>query len=215
MPLIIIVLIIIVLISWGVGIGKDSERKRKQYKASSRKTNAKMEREVVDKYMKYGKPFNEAFELAQKEMIKNGFEPCIPRDAYKPDLWSSSDGTPPETSECPECEKYDSDAIKHLRTEYYILCDKRKEKRTREGEDKYIYGDKLPQTARQYETFLMACQYRGIYDAASVGSYISYSGLGTCEVIDLDVNTSEHIVKVIRTGEIKRISFGDKNITKL
>ena len=215
MPLIIAVLAIIVVFSWAGNHSKEAERKNKQYTAAIRRTNARQERLQVDKYMKHGKCFDEAFELARSDMLEDGFEPCIPKDAYKPRLWSEIDGDPPETSACPKCEDYDSDAVKHLRNDYRTMCSKRKVPYHRDEEDAYVYSERFPANVTQYTNYLTARQHASIYDAVDVGRYISYLGLGTCEVVDLDFSTSSHVVKVVTTGEIRKIRFGDKKITRL
>ena len=219
MPLIIIVLAIIVAISWSINSSKEQYRKNKEYTASARKTNAQMERSLVDKYMKLGKCFDEAFEMAKQDMLEAGFEPCIPRDAYKPRYWSASDEAfghkRPETSECYNCEQYDSHAVQMLKSDYRSQCQKRGVAYSKNDEDKYVYGDKLPTSAGQYSAYLTRKLKSHQHDAVPVGNYISCLGLGTCEIVDLDYESATHIVKVVQSGEIRRIPFGDKRITKL
>ena len=215
MPLIIAVLIIIVAVSWAKNSNKELSRQNKEYTAAARKTNAKMERDLVDHYMKHGKSFSDAFESARQDMLSAGYEPCIPREAYKPKRWyapPTSGIKPPETSECPEYEKYDSEAVKHLRDDYRRECRMKGVEWSQKDEDAYVYSDKLPTTPAQYSAYLSRLLK---YEAVPVGKYISHTSYGTCEVISLDFEHSMHTVKVVKTGEIKHISFGDKNITKL
>ena len=218
MPLIIAVLIIIVVVSCARNSNKELKRQNREYTAAARKTNAKMERELVDRYMKYGKSFNEAFDLARKDMISAGYDPCIPRDAYKPKRWNAhptSGSNHPETSECPDYDKYDSQAVQKLRSEYRSQCRQKGVKWSRNDEDNYVYSDRLPTTPAQYSAYLNRSVKTHQYESVAVGKYISYLGLGTCEVIALDFESAMHTVKVVKTGEIKQIPFGDKNITRL
>lgn len=218
MLLIIAVLIIIVVLSCAKNSNKELMRRNREYTAAARKTNAKMERDLVDHYMKHGKSFNDAFESARQDMLAAGYEPCIPREAYKPRHWTAtlnSGAKYPETSECPDYDKYDSQAVKNLRSDYRMQCEKKDVKWSKNDEDAYVFSDRLPTTPAQYSVYLDRSIKTHQYESVAIGKYISYPGFGTCEVIDLDFEHSMHTVKVLKTGKIKRIPFGDKNITKL
>ena len=201
MPLIIIVLAVIVACLCARSFNKNSERQNNEYSAAARKTNAKMERNLVDQYMKQGKEFDEAFELARNDMLAAGYEPCIPKNSYNG-----------HSSYCKNCEQYDSVAVRELRQDYKTECQNRGVQWSYEGEDEYIYkSGRLPTSAFRYHQKLSSHWY----DAIPVGKYISTPLYGTCEVIDLDYKRSQNIVKILKTGQIVRIPFGDKRITRL
>ena len=214
MPLIIAVIVIIVIFVWAIESNKESGRRNREHSAAARKTNAEMERSLVDKHMKHGKPFREAFQAAREDVQKAGFEPCIPMDAYRLRLGCCTDSEV-ETSECPHYEQYDSAAVKHLKSDYKSQCEKSGKKWSKEGEYAFVYGSSFPTTAAQYDAYLSRSLRTHQHEAVAVGRYISYYGFGTCEVVSLDFDHAMHTVKVLKTGEIKQIPFGDKNITKL
>lgn len=215
MPLIIAVLIVVVVVSSLRNSSKESKREERIHTANSRKTNAKKERLLVDAHMKAGEPFDRAFELARQDIVKAGFEPCIPKTAYKScqPIWDDLGAV--ETSECPDFQRYDSNAVRLRREEYKTRCRKAGRKHTEEGEEAYVYGDDFPDTAVKYARYLNNYQKTHQIDAVPVGRYISYRGIGTCEVTALDFDKAEHEVRVVLTGETKTIPFGDKDITKI
>lgn len=212
MPLIIAVLIVIVIISCVRNSNKELFRRNKEYTASARKTNAEMERGLVDWYMKRGKSFDDAFQLSKEDMQRAGFEPCIPKDAYKLKIGNSDNI---ETSECYGYERFDSTAVKNLKQDYRNQCRQKGVEWTKEGECEYVYSEKLPVSAAQYAAYLHRQNTTHQHESVAVGKYFSYLGLGTCEVIALDFEHAMHTVKVLSTGEVRQIPFGDKKITKL
>ena len=214
MPLIIVILAIIVLFSWANNSSKNSYNQMSEHTASARKTDAETERALVDKYMKSGMLFDDAFEKSRSDMIENGFDPCIPKSAYKERYWHTDLAS--ITSECRDCTKYDSRAVRNLRGDYERECRDRGVPGSKEEERKYIYqSGKLPTSPWQYSEYLSNKKRLHVYDAVPVGKYISYLGVGTCEVIDLDFEKGMHTVKVIKTGAIMHIPFGSNRITKL
>lgn len=82
MPLIIAILVILVVF---VSV-RESKKKNDNLAAirekDSRKTNARMEQQIVDYYMKRGYSFSDAYRKSYEDMVEAGYVPCIPRDAY-------------------------------------------------------------------------------------------------------------------------------------
>ena len=76
MPLIFVVLAIIVFFVVQNDKGKEQSRFYANKVRSSRKTNAVLEQQVLNKFMLDGHPFKEAYELTIEEMVKNGNEYC-------------------------------------------------------------------------------------------------------------------------------------------
>ena len=83
MPLIIAVLIILVVIVSARESNKKNATQSAIREKDRRKTNAKLEHHILDTYMKHGYSFDEAFDKAYQDMIEAGYDPCIPRSAYK------------------------------------------------------------------------------------------------------------------------------------
>ena len=215
MPLIIAILAIIVLCSWANSSSKEGARAQTYHDACARKTDAETERALVDKYMKTGMLFDDAFEMARSDMIKNGFDPCIPKTAYR-SRGSIDINTSWSTSECYRCRDYDSEAVKHIRNDYKSECEQKGVPYSESDARRYIYeSGRLPKNAAQYEAYLDRNLRSKRHKAVAVGKYIVYSGFGTCEVVDLDFEKSMHTVKVLRTGEILHVPFGSNRITKL
>lgn len=213
MPLIIIVLAIIVIFLTARDSNINSQRKQDRYTAEIRKTNAKLEFELVEKfYNQDGCAKDDAIEKAKEELIKLGFEPCIPKSAYRLDSGSI----------CVygygyDCQKLDSHAVRSLNKDFKTRADAANIKFASQEEfdkkqEEYVYNN-LPKTIEEYEHYLHLSIERS--KAVRVGNFLSYPGLGTCEVIALDYDRLQHTVKVISTGEIKQIPFADKRIIRL
>lgn len=214
MPLIIAVLVIIVVFLSAKGFNKESERKQREYTKSIRKTNAKLELELVKKYVKCGKTLDEAINLTHSDLSLAGFEPCIPRTAYSVDADTSKVSIYPRGH---SCQDFDSKAVKSLREDFRRETKKSGTEFSSNTEfeqqcEKYVY-DNLPKTNWQYELYLTRAIRK--LDAVDVGRFISYPGLGTCEVVALDYEKMQHTVKVVKTGQLTKIAFGDKHIIKL
>ncbi len=210
MPLIIAVLVIIVVFMSAGASGKEADRKRRQYTAAIRKTNAVLEYELVKKYMDDGLSLDEAIESAQSDLLGSGFEPCIPKTDWHQRLTYSE-------YIVDDVERHDSDAVRHLREQFRIETKHSGIKFSDNEEfkkkcNKYVY-DNMPETQWQYEQQLVLSRKR--LQAVAVGRYISVTGFGTCEVIALDYNKLLHTVKVLKTGQIIKIPFGDKRIIQL
>ena len=208
MPLIIAVLVIVVVFLSAKGFNKENNRKQREYTASIRRTNAKLECELVKKYVGDGHCLDEAIELVQKDLSANGYEPCIPKSAYRVSGFN--------VDVCDK-QRFDSAAVKGLREDFHRDTKKAgidfstREEFEQKCEE-YIY-DNLPKTNWQYERYLDLSMKK--IEAVDVGRYISYPGLGTCEVIALDYDKLQHTVKVVKTGKITKIAFGDKHIIRL
>ncbi len=220
MPLVIAVLIILVLI---VNI-KDSNAKNATessiYEKSRRKTNAKLEQRTLDMYMKHGYSFDEAFRKACEDMVSAGYDPCIPRAAYK----KNSAGT--QSSFCGYTffrpEEFDS-----------FLVQQKREDAMREWQQDHpdihiseappeeierMTYDNFPTTESAYLRYLGCSSMKS--KAEPVGSFIIYPGLGTCEVLAHNwigdgYYGGTYTLKVLKTGQVvTHVKIDDKRIER-
>ena len=215
MPLIIVVLIIIVIFINAKDGSINNERKRREYTKSIRKTNAKLELKLVQQFYNRGENTDDrAIELARAELINQGFEPCIPRDAFRVDEYDRCIYVYHQSY---NYQRFDSHAVSSLNEDFETQTDKTRIKFASQEEfeqkqEEYVYNN-LPKTIAEYQRYLRLSITRS--QAIRVGNFLSYPGLGTCEVIALDYDRLQHTVKVIQTGEIRKIAFGDKRIIRL
>lgn len=220
MPLIIVVLIILVVII------NANESKKKNATLSAirekdrRKTNAKLEHHILDTYMKHGYSFDEAFKRAYQDMIDAGYDPCIPRSAYK-----NREGI--ESSSCGiyggnDVERYDSFWVQQRRDDA-----KRKWQQSHPGVhiskaspeeiDKLTYSN-YPTTEYAYLHDMK--RSASMASAEPVGTFIIYPGLGTCEVLAHNwigdgAAGGTYTLKVLKTGQVvSYVKIGDSKIRK-
>lgn len=212
MPLIIGVVLIIWIFVVVHDKNKDQNRKNANYEKARRKTNAEKERIVLDGYMKQGMTLAEAYEATKAEMIRLGYEPCIPLNAYGTDLYGRKEiHTGEETSYLEaESNRFDSDEVK---TRKRLL-----EKSGKQSTDENVYSG-FPNNNVEFEQNLkrQTLQFQSI----PVGEWITYPGYGTLEILGYEystLNTSKgyYKAKVIKTGEIvTTIEIGDKSIRRV
>lgn len=215
MPLIIAVLIIIVLFSTAKNQRTLSTKQQRENAAAIRKTNAQLEFDLAKKYVSLGNSIDDAIDLAKADVTAEGYVPCIPKNAFYTFRTSPGDlliygylGA----------DSYNSDAVRTLRDDFTMQM-RRTRSPLKEDSDEferqrnmYVYSN-MPKTAFEYE--VLRALYMRRLDAVPVGNYITYPGLGTCEVIGLDFNAMKHTVKSLDYGYIRKIAFGDKRIMKL
>lgn len=220
MPLIIAVLIILVAII----SAKESNKKNAQQSAvrekDRRKTNAKLEHRILDTYMKHGYSFNDAFNQAYQDMIDAGYDPCIPREAYK-----NREGV--ESSSCGvyggnDVERYDSFWVKQRREDA-----KREWQQSHPGVhiskappeeiERLTYGN-YPTTESAYLHDIKRSASRA--SAEPVGTFIIYPGLGTCEILAHNwigdgASGGTYTLKVLKTGKaVTYVRIGDNKIRR-
>jgi hypothetical protein len=82
MPLVGAVLLLIFVYVISKESIKNSTRQQSNYVTAWAKTNIRLERRLCDMYLKQGMTFSEAYIAARTEMIRRGYVPNIPRDAY-------------------------------------------------------------------------------------------------------------------------------------
>lgn len=220
MPLVLAVLIILVIILNAKDSIKNNARQSSIREKDRRKTNAKLEHRILDAYMKHGYPFDEAFRRSYQDMIDAGYDPCIPRDAYK-----NREGV--ESSSCgvygaDDVERYDSFWVKQRRE------DAKREwmqahpgvhisKASQEEIDRLTYGN-YPMTEAGYLHDIKRSTIRA--KAEPVGSFIIYPRLGTCEVLAHNwigdgAAGGTYTLKVLKTGQIvKYVKIGDTKIRR-
>jgi len=218
MPLIIAVLVILVVF---VSV-RESKKKNDNLAAirekDSRKTNARMEQQIVDYYMKRGYSFSDAYRKSYEDMVEAGYVPCIPRDAY------SKNTKDQESSFCGyngifSVEKFDSFWVKEKRDEA-----RRKWFESHNGElmpqeelDAAIY-DGFPTSVEEYMHDLKRSAKRS--EAYPVGSYIIYPNYGTCEILAHNwigdgSSGGTYTLRVLKTGEtVSHIKIGDSKIRR-
>ena len=212
MPLVFAVVVIIWFFVVCHDKTKEQNRENANYEKSRRKTNAEKERLVLDGYMKQGLTLREAYEAAKKEMIRLGYDPCIPISAYGTDLYGWKeiyDGE--ETSYLQaESDRFDSDEVK---TRKRLL-----QQNGNRTTDTTVY-DNFPTNNYEYVRDLkrQTLQFQSI----PVGEWITYPGYGTLEILGYEYspfNPSKgyYKAKVIKTGEIvTTIKIGDKSIRRV
>ncbi len=166
---------------------------------NSRKTNAALERSMVDKYLREGYTFDESFEKAYDYMICSGFDPCIPKKAYRiqgrPDV---------ETSNVPNLEQYDSFIVRTMKTD---------------KKHKIITGDiydNFPSNNFEYDAYLDRSIL--LTGAVPVGEYLIHPRYGLCKVLSRKIFLSNkngvYICQRVDTKETVRISLKDKTIRR-
>lgn len=209
MPLIIGVVAVIVLFVVLHDKQKDYSRDSANREKMTRKTNSFLERETLDKFLREGMTFDEAYSATVSEMVKQGYDPCIPKEAYgKTD--SVGRGVAPlsgETSWVENPGQYDSDTVKRRREQVhgYSYCGKNDSEVYRDfPTDEYTYNLDLKRSGLKYQEI-------------EKGKFFIYPGYGTCEVIGHNYNASgtkgTYIVRVVKTGEIvNTIRIGDSRI---
>lgn len=211
MPLVFAVVVIIWLFVVCHDKNKEQTRENANYEESRRKTNAEKERLVLDSYMKQGLTLREAHEATQKEMIRLGYDPCIPINAYGKDFFGRDVVYGGETSYIPQgAGKFDSYEVK---TRKELL-----RQNGRQATDADVYNN-FPTNNYEYVQDLkrQTLQFQSI----PVGEWITYPGYGTLEILGYEYspfNPSKgyYKAKVIKTGEIvTTIKIGDKSIRQI
>lgn len=214
MPLVIIAIIVIALLVHS----KESNQRNAQLSGAEehnrRKTNARLEHSTLDTYMKHGYSFKDAFDQTYKDMIAAGYEPCIPREAY------SDNKNGKESSRCRvDVEKYDSFWVQRRREYAWEEWDQRHPgvKASPEEIDRITY-DHYPTTKSEYSRDIRRSSMR--LKAEPVGSFVTYPGLGTCEVIAHNwigdgTYGGTYTLRVLKTGAIvTHIRIGDRGIVR-
>ena len=198
MPLIIAVLIVIVLIVSVKESKREDNRKSRYNTTALLKTNASLEREIMDSFIKRGIGFNEAFDMAVSKIVELGYEPCIPKTAYK------GDGSETYYSSIViDVDQYNSAAVRHRLYQYNNFKKKMG----------HFFTDAVTYDEYVYDNFY-TCSLA--YDRDKNGTlaselwalddYVVNSRLGTCKVVGYVVGKLGipiyYQIKVLKTGEI-------------
>lgn len=208
MLLIIIILCVIVAISCAINDQKDIVRNSSNEALTYRKTNAVLERRIVDGFMKEGKTLDEAYHAGQAEICKRGFSPCIPKSKYgtvgftKDLMVFDTD----ESSYVGDIEEYDSEIVRERRKQF------RREKIA--FDDELLYAD-FPTNNYECQKELEGLILRR--HAIPKGDLFTMPGIGVLEVVDYDYSKMKYgigyyIAKETETGETRRVSMSDKRI---
>lgn len=215
MPLVFAVLIIAVLLLNAKDFNKEQEKKSALYAKDGRKTNAALEQKIMDTYMKHGLSADEAFQKSYEDIVKAGYEPCIPRDAYG----KNSSCCVLKHSFNPR--DFDSSLVRSRRKD--ITEEWRK---LHPNEDVWEHRDEIEKQV--YEGFPQN-EYEYVYDikrrtmrmkAEPIGTFIVYPGLGTCEILAHNwigdgYFGGTYTLKVLKTGQVvSYVKIGDKKISR-
>lgn len=220
MPLVIAVLIILVIFFNTKDSIKNNARQAAIREKDRRKTNAVLEQQTLDMYMKHGYSFKDAFTQTYQDMVDAGYEPCIPREAYSKNV----DGK--ESSFCGlnffEPQKYDSFWVRERRRDA-----EREWQRSHPG----IHISKAPPEVIErmvYKNF-PTTEFAYLHDikrstmrlqAEPIGTFIIYPGLGTCEVLAHNwigdgAADGTYTLRVLKTGKIVTyVKIGDSKIER-
>lgn len=188
---------------------KDYNRDSANREKMMRKTNSYLERETLDKFLREGMTFDEAYNATVSEMVKLGFDPCIPREAYGKKYCGVNEPINGETSWVDAPGRFDSDTVKRRRDEE---CGTGYHGRTTNPSGVY---SNFPTNEFEYKQDLKRSTLK--LQAIEKGKFFIYPGYGTCEVIGYNFNTfgtkGTYTVRVVKTGEIVHtIRIGDSKI---
>ena len=212
MPLILIALCFVALFAIFGDNNKEFNRQSANYTKSTRKTNAEKERKILDDFMKSGKSFSEAYDATLEEMVRLGYEPCIPKSGYgeKRHLldktYDDEECSYMHSWELWECNsKAVQTRIKQLEHDHLPLTEEN------------IYAD-FPEDEGEYVAELRRLNVK--QQAIPIGELFIYPNYGTVRVLAHDFSLSSlgigyYQVKVLKTGEIQYIRIGDPNIRQL
>ena len=209
MPLVFAVVVIITIIVVLNDAQKNYNRESANYTKMYRKTNSFLERETLDKFMRQGMTFDEAYLSTMNEMVRLGYEPCIPADAYGQEKYRDpfTDG---ETSCVYGAGEYDSFIVKTRRE---LLYNAKKQNRQKLWNDDRIYED-FP--VNRFESRQEAERWALKYKTLKKGQYIIYPGYGTCEILDHKYYASGtkgyYKVRIVLTNQIAIVPIGDEKI---
>lgn len=215
MPLVFVVLIIIVLMLNAKDYNNNRERQSSIYAKDGRKTNAALEQKIMDTYMKHGLSADDAHQKSYEDIIKAGYEPCIPRDAYGAN-----------SSRCIlkygfNPQDFDSwlvqDRRKDFTEEWKIAHPGENPAEHREEIEERVYLN-FPKSEFEYVRDIKTRAKRN--QAEPVGTHIIYPGLGTCEILAHNwigdgYFGGTYTLKVLKTGQIVSfVKIGDKRISR-
>lgn len=216
-----IILVVVFICSQNGRILRENAANNARVDFDRRKTNSLLERRTMDGFLKEGIPLEEAFRLTQEAMTQQGFEPCVPIDAYK----TQSGG----------CESHGWDLYfeyRHQDTNSKCVHDRidavlKKANENGELENisaaDYILAHQdlvymnFPETRWQYEVqrFIQTERRK----VAKKGEYIGHLWHGTCEVLEVkfagDSAGGHYAVRKLKTGEVIEIDIYDKRIVRL
>ncbi len=236
MPFLVLIAIIICGVIYARKAGIISLQQNVDFCFKCRKTNARLERNIMTSYIWDGMTFEEALAATQNDIYRLGFVPCIPPDAYNNDGIRESgigyerhvehDGADKQhayfaTSHVSKIDKYDSEAVQN-RIQIYInrwkaIHSKEADVNMPEPKAEEIYSD-FPTTERRLaQESMRLSQWKC---AAPVGSYFMHGFYGTCEVVGYDEppigESLCYRVRVLSSGQVVGgIHFDDSTITKI
>lgn len=215
--MIIVVGIIVVCMS-GIESSKNQAKMSGIREKDRQMTNARLEQATVDKYMKRGFTFDEAFERARNDMVGAGYVPCIPRSAYGgKSMFEHRDNTQNHySSDCYHklyggVENYDSFDVQQRRKTILHKWSLENggngwspppgKTMPQDELDRALYSN-FPKT--EFECRKDYLDNQKVY-ALPKGCYLTYPNLGMCEVLgynNLGSQSGTYQLKVLKTGQI-------------
>lgn len=216
MPLVIAILFIVGIFVIGRERSAQRQKDMSFEEKSRRMTNARLEQKRVTYYMQHGHSFNEAYKLACEYMVRCGFDPCIPKKAYKNNVEGKVD-----SSYCQDPEMYDSLYVTSkrsvLRSQWEREHPGHSWREVADEIDEKVYKQ-FPQGHLAYINSLKASSLQ--LSLVPVGDMLIYPGLGTCEVLEHKIDVSgtkgRYVLKVLKTGQIvDSVRIDDPNISHL
>lgn len=220
MPLVFAVAIILVIFFNAKDSKLRNDNISAEYTKSMRRTNAVLEQQIMDSYMKQGLSADDAFRKSYEDIIAAGYEPCIPRGAYyknssfcksRVDKWEYGRPFDPRA--------HDSFAVQERRKDI-----EEEWKKAHPGEsvsdhleeiDNLVYQN-FPRNEAEYNLDIKRRSNRA--QAEPIGTFVIYPGLGTCEVlahnwIGNGTFGGYYSLKVLKTGKIVNyVKIGDNKI---
>lgn len=170
-----------------------------------RVTNARLENELLQKYLDGKRSFEDAYQLALLELTALGYDPCIGVNYY-----TSHYGDVLKNGYCDilsgrikikiNPDSFDSKSV--------ILSRELCKKTQKETSDENIYSN-LPMTKKQYNHAWTVLSR--LYSMPSVGTFISHPALdGTSEVVWVDKKDGLWFRAIsLKTRRLRKISYKD------
>lgn len=209
MPLVIAVIVIAWIFATSSEKNSKSLEIQEYNQKAMRRTNASLESELANKYYEDGYSKADAVRKSYEDMTKAGYDPCIPIGAYQKTSYGLV---------CYNLTQHDSVVTNRRRdcARWQWRAAYPDKPCPDEWLHEQIYGTPFPKTDSEYCAERDSMSLR--QEAMPVGYFFYYPGLGTCEVLKLNLVTKSrgfHEVRVVSTGEIKTIRIGDSRIQRL
>lgn len=179
------------------------------------KTNASLELKIMKDFFETKKyDFDTAFDETRKQMYDLGYTPVLTRDAYKYAMNMHEDGTDNRSvwTRKDVCE-YDSSFVKKRKEKARKKWDYQKNNGCVSGKYEENYDDiykNYPQSIYQMKAeYESSPTYCGLFDKGTIVTINKTFDFGLYEVVDIDFNTDEYILKHCQSKKNERIKMND------